>query len=406
MELYSGLPYWIAKNPLNNYYNPLQSDYKTDVLIIGSGITGALVAHELCNAGMDCTMIDKRDLSTGSSIASTALLQYEIDTPLSELSGMIGEESAVAAYRACLQSISDLRKVFLDIRHNPGFERVPSVFYASNRKGMHIIEKEFEIRRKHDLPVNYLNKKDLIKKYGIKAGAALDNDVSAQIDTYDAANHLINFHMKKHALEVFTHSEVKTCRKNQEGYEAETCNGRRITCKYIVIAAGFEAGKFLPEEVMKLTSTYAIVSQPVDPKKIWYKNALIWETKEPYLYIRTTGKNRIIVGGEDEEFKDPVKRDKLLRKKVKTLERKFKKLFPDIPFITDMAWCGTFSSTDDGLPFIGTWPGDDRMFYALGYGGNGITFSMIAAQIIRNKMEGQDDPREKIFGFERKDLHV
>jgi len=134
---------------------------------------------------------------------------------------------------------------------------------------------------------------------------------------------------------------------------------------------------------------------------IWPENSLIWETHEPYLYIRTSNKNRIIVGGEDIEFKNPRLRDALLRKKTHTLETKIKKLFPEIPFVTDMAWCGTFSSTDDGLPFIGNWPGNDRMFYALGYGGNGITFSMIAAQIIKNKLKGIKDDREEVFSFER-----
>ena len=67
-----------------------------------------------------------------------------------------------------------------------------------------------------------------------------------------------------------------------------------------------------------------------------------------------------------------------------------------------MAWCGTFSSTKDGLPYIGEYPGLKNMFFALGYGGNGITFSMIAAQIIRNKIKGVKDERENVFSFERK----
>lgn len=168
-----------------------------------------------------------------------------------------------------------------------------------------------------------------------------------------------------------------------------------------LFAAGFEAGTFLPEKVMKLTSTYALVSEPVDVKDIWKGRSLIWETKEPYIYIRTTGDNRIIVGGEDEEFMNPVKRDELLRKKTTVLEKKFKKLFPGIPFKTEMAWCGTFSSTEDGLPYIGEWPGREGMFFALGYGGNGITFSMNAAQMITNSIQGNKDERYAVFGFER-----
>lgn len=221
------------------------------------------------------------------------------------------------------------------------------------------------------------------------------------MDAYAAASHLIDYHRRRSGLAVWSHTEVKECVKQEEQYKVVAVNGCRIQCKYVVIAAGFEAGAFLPEKVMDLTSTYAIISQPVDEQFLWHKHSLIWETKEPYLYIRTHG-NRIIVGGEDENFKNPVLRDKLLRKKWLFWKKKIHKLFPEIPFVTDFAWCGTFSTTKDGLPYIGNWPGDKNMLYALGYGGNGITFSMIAAQIIRNKIKGISDNREKIFGFERR----
>ena len=134
---------------------------------------------------------------------------------------------------------------------------------------------------------------------------------------------------------------------------------------------------------------------------LWPEQCLIWETAEPYLYIRTTRGNRIIVGGEDEKFSDPERRDALLRKKTLVLEKKFRRLFPSIPFKTEMAWCGTFSTTKDGLPFIGNCPDKDRMFFDLGYGGNSITFSMIGAQIICKKLQGIDDERGRIFGYER-----
>lgn len=401
MDLHSGLPYWIVKNPLYDYFNPLEKDHSTDVAIIGSGITGALVAHELCEAGIKCCVVDKRTLSTGSSSASTALLQYEIDVPLYKMAKTLGEEQAVLAFKSCLQAITDIEKVFKKVGINPDFERVSSVFYASNKEGLSIIEKEFEIRKKHNLPVTFLNHEELKKKYGIDAQGALMNKESAQIDAYLAAVTLLDYHMKKDKLKVYTHAEVSKYTETPKGYILETANGHSINCKYVVIAAGFEAGKFLPEQVMQLTSTYVIISQPIAPQYLWWGRSLIWETKDPYLYIRTTKEDRIIVGGEDEEFKDPIKRDDLLREKTAILEKKFKKLFPNIPFVTDMSWCGTFSSTKDGLPYIGTWPGRDRMFYTLGYGGNGITFSMNAAQMIRNRLEGKPDPRESVFGFER-----
>ena len=322
MDLYSGLPYWIAKNSLYNYFNPLKSDFNTDVIIIGAGITGALVAHELCNASIQCAVVDKRSITTGSSTASTALLQYEIDTPLCNMVELIEEDLAVLAYRSCLQSITDIENVFKSIGFNPDFERVPSVFFASDKKGLKLIEREYEIRQKYKLPVTFLDKKALSDKYGFKASGALENDESAQIDAYKAATHLIDYHIHQSGLKVFTNTEVVKYREKSIGYELQTTTGYKINSKYVIIAAGFEAGKFLPKQVMKLTSTYALVSESVDEKYIWHKKSLIWETKEPYIYIRTDNKNRIIVGGEDEDFKDPVKRDSLLRKKVSILEKK------------------------------------------------------------------------------------
>lgn len=401
MDLYSGLPYWIVKNSLYDYFNLLDKDYKTDVVIVGSGITGSLVAHELCKAGIKCCIIDKRTPSTGSSSASTALLQYEIDEPLYKMSKSVGEDNAVLAYQSCLQAITDVDNVFKSIGADPGFERVPSVFYASDKAGEKIIEKEYEIRKKHGLPVEFLKADEVKKLYGFDVPCALMNEESAQIDAYLASVTLLSHHMERKELELYTHTTVQKCTKNKDIYEIESDRGHKIKCKYVVIAAGFEAGMFLPEKVMQLTSTYALISEPVDPKYIWKGKSLLWETKDPYIYIRTANDNRIIVGGEDEEFQDPVKRDGLLREKTAKLERKFKKLFPNIPFKTDMAWCGTFSSTEDGLPYIGEWPGRKGMFFALGYGGNGITFSMCAAQMILNSIQGKDDKRYEVFGFER-----
>ncbi len=401
MDLYSGLPYWIVKNPLYDDYHPLSADLRTEVAIIGSGITGALVAHELCKVGIECTVFDKRTPTTGSSAASTALLQYEIDTPLCRLVGKIGETAAVRAYHSCLQSINDLEHVFMELNISPDFMRVPSIYYASDRNGLSLIREELEIRNRFRLPVIYFSKKDLSEKYHLKAPGALVNYSSAQVDPYQAATQILRHYQEKGQLDVYTHTEITQWEEEGEGYRLVTARGTTIHCRYVVVVAGFEAGRFLPAKVMKLTSTYAILSEPVEKEYIWPGHSLIWETREPYLYIRTNNRNRILVGGEDEDFRDPVKRDHLLRKKVSVLEKKIKKLFPDLPFRTDTAWCGTFSSTADGLPFIGAWPGKERMLFALGYGGNGITFSMIAAQLIRCKIQGIKDERESVFGFER-----
>ena len=402
MDLHSGLPYWIVRNSLLDYFHPLEDDLSTDIVIVGSGITGALMAHELCRAGIECCVIDKRSIATGSSAASTALLQYEIDVPLCRMAKIISEENATTAYHACLQSISDIKKVLKETGGGAGFEQGSSIFYASSSADNKLLEQEYEIRQKHELPVNLLKKQEIRKRYKVKVpGNALVNETSAQMDAYRAATGLLTYHMKENDLKVFTHTNIKKCTETSDGCIMITDKGNKIKCGYAIVATGFEAGQFLPQKIMDLTSTYALVSHPVASEHLWPTHCLIWETADPYLYIRTTDKNRIIVGGEDEKFSDPQRRDSLLRKKTRILERKVRKLFPDLPFETEMVWCGTFSTTKDGLPFIGNWPDKERMFFDLGYGGNGITFSMIGSQIICRQLQGMKDERSGIFGYER-----
>lgn len=403
MDLHSGLPLWIAKNKLYGYYHPLRQNIDKTVVIIGSGITGSLIAHELCSNGIDCCVIDKRSISLGSTAASTSQLQYEIDVPLHQLIDKIGEKEATRAYKDCLKSISDVKKVLEETNTIAPFEQIPTFFFASNKQGLDLIRKEYEVRSKNGLPVQFLDKEQLFKQLGINKPGALYNNTSAQMDSYQAATGILDYHKEKNGLHLYSHTLVTTYKKQKDGYQLTTAEGFRINCRYVIIAAGFEAGEFLPKKVMDLRSTYAIASQPLDKAMLWHKRALIWETKNPYLYMRTTADCRIIVGGEDIPYSSPDKRDRLLQQKTKTLERKFRKLFPDIPFVTEMSWCGTFSATSDGLPFIGAWPRRPHMLFALGYGGNGITFSMLAAQILCQIVQGKEDNRLELYGFHRID---
>ena len=121
----------------------------------------------------------------------------------------------------------------------------------------------------------------------------------------------------------------------------------------------------------------------------------------PYLYMKVTDDYRILLGGKDSLFYDPAKREKMLPLKAKQLEKAFHKLFPRIDFKTDFKWAGTFSSTKDGLPYIGSIPERPHTYFALGFGGNGITFSEIAAQLICDELSGNHNPDIDLFSFSR-----
>src|SRR4051794_17235562 len=103
MDLVSAYPFSFVRNGLIKSYPRLDRDCRCDVVIVGGGITGALIAYYLSHAGLDTVLVDKRDIGTGSTCASTGFLQYEVDVPLTELVQRVGEPRAVRSYTLCLE---------------------------------------------------------------------------------------------------------------------------------------------------------------------------------------------------------------------------------------------------------------------------------------------------------------
>jgi glycine/D-amino acid oxidase-like deaminating enzyme len=400
MDLRTQNPFWLLKNGLPASYPALSKNIKTEVTVVGAGISGALIAWSLCKAGVKVILVDKRHAGMGSTAASTALLQYEIDTPLVKLCKMRGEKDAVQSYKLCLQSIFDLKKICREIKSKAGFEMKESFQYASYKKDVSDLKEEFLLRKKIGIDLSWLSEKDIKNKFGFVAPAGIISKVAAQVDPFKLTHELINDAVK-HGLKVFDNTDIISIQHLKKGIKLLTANEKIIRTDKLVMASGYESQNYISKKVEQLNATYAIISEPLETKKIWYKNCLVWETATPYLYLRTTNDNRIIIGGKDDEFSSPQKRDRMLPHKAKELEKSFAKLFPNIEFKTDFQWAGTFAGTKDGLPYIGSINEHPDTFFALGFGGNGITYSVLAAQIITDNITGKKNNAAELFSFNR-----
>ncbi|MCR6720293.1 MAG: FAD-binding oxidoreductase [Chitinophagaceae bacterium] len=119
------------------------------------------------------------------------------------------------------------------------------------------------------------------------------------------------------------------------------------------------------------------------------------------MYFRTTDDQRILIGGEDEKFQNAKRRDALLTAKSRKLEKQVQRLLPEEDFVTDFSWTGTFGATKDGLPYIGAHPSIPHSYFVLGFGGNGITFSVIGMEMISALLKNKRHPLEAYFRFGR-----
>ncbi|MNS37141.1 Gamma-glutamylputrescine oxidoreductase [compost metagenome] len=400
MDLRSGIPYWLIKNGLPFNFPKLEKDLRTDILILGGGISGALCGYYFTKAGIDCAIIDARSIGLGSSCASTGLLQYEIDTPLYKLIKIRGEREAVKSYKLCEESIYKLQDIANEIKLSD-FQHKKSFFFASYKKHKTLIDNEYIVRKKHGFNVEKLDKQRIQKEFTFTSEGGILSQSGAQTDTYMLV-HLLHQWSKKKGVPIFDRTNVVKFDHRSRGVILTTENGCTVTAKKIVYATGYESVNYIAEKLFTLTSTYVIASEQYSTDNFWsFDNCLLWETASPYLYLRSTTDHRIVIGGKDESFFNPKKRDALLKEKGKALERSFKSKFPMIDFKTEFSWTGTFSSTPDGLPFIGPYKKLANSYFALGFGGNGITFNVIAAEIIRDLILKRSNQDAHLFRFDR-----
>jgi glycine/D-amino acid oxidase-like deaminating enzyme len=131
-------------------------------------------------------------------------------------------------------------------------------------------------------------------------------------------------------------------------------------------------------------------------------DTMVWESARPYLYLRSTGDGRLLVGGDDDSVDIPARRDARVEKKQAGLQKKIAKLFPGLDYTPAFAWAGTFAETQDGLPFFGAHESQGpRVLFAMAYGGNGISYSMIGAGLLRAGIERRKHPLAGLFSFKR-----
>jgi glycine/D-amino acid oxidase-like deaminating enzyme len=369
-----------------------------DVVIVGAGISGALLAQSLTEHGLRPLIVDRRRAALlGSTAASTALLQFELDTPLTVLSRKIGARAASEVWLASRDAVNELHTRSRRLRIDAGFASRPSLYLAGNVLNARGLRSEARRRQAIGLPSEYLDRKALHHHFGVDREAALLNHGNAEANPVQLAAGYLKLALRSGARLHAPH-DIVDLQCTRRGIELVTAEGIEIRARHVVLCTGYELAKIVPPKNNRMVSTWAIATRR-QPDAIWPQRALIWESSEPYLYLRSTADGRVICGGEDAEFSDPDKRDALTSVKAQRISRKLSRLMPKIDARADYAWTGTFGANSTGMPTIGQVPGYPNCYAIMGYGGNGITFSMLASNLITAALLKRKLPESRLFAF-------
>ncbi len=403
MRLRTGTSLWIDGNVRHfKHCRCVDRDLHCDVAVVGGGVSGALAACHLAKRGLDVVLVDRRQPGAGSTAACTALVQWEVDSPLIDLTRRYGEKDARQAYRTCFKAADWLSEHVESLPYDCGVARRPTLQLAKKSEDVRRMKAEVTARQSAGLPSAWLSASELRERYGIRRPGAIRSDGAVELDPYRLTVESLNLAVR-HGAGIHAPAEVREYEFADKHVTLTLAHGPIVRAKQVVITTGYETPPFLRDGVGALLSTWAAASQPVELGDVWPERQLIWEWGKAYLYARTTPDNRVVYGGADARFVDANRRDALIESKTATLTRRVNTLLPGLRLTPDYAWAGTFAESPDGLPYIGEHEDHPNAYLCLGYGGNGVLFSLMAARIVTGIITGDRTLRSpaRLFRLDR-----
>lgn len=368
-------------------------------IIVGGGITGALMAEHLTARGHDVVVIDRLSPGLGSTAASTAMLQWEIDRSVTELSDMKGLEAAAWAYRASFAAVQGLASLVGRLAIPCDFRWRDALFLADEQGDEAAVQREHGLRQRVGLPGEWLDQARLRERYGIDRAAAIVSPGAAEADPLFLARALLLAAISEGAELVA--GDVVACDSTSRGASVRLASGIEFEAPHLILATGYALPSLFQAPAHRMTASWAAVTPAGTPLGFWTDRALVWEDAEPYIYARTTADGRILVGGEDEPVEDADERDSLSPEKARRLHDKLERLWGRALPPFESVWSAAFGETSDGLPLIGAVPGHANIYGAYGYGGNGITFSYLASRLIGAAIAGEPGDWVEAFALDR-----
>ena len=161
-NLRTGTPVWLAHGPKTAPFTRLEKSLKVDIAIIGAGVTGALMADALLNTGKSVAVLDRRGPVKGATAASTALLQFELDNPLTLLSRKLGRERAARAYWRSASAVDYLRGRIRDLGLRCAFRERSTVYLPGDVLDVEGLRKEARARAAVGLRSDFIEADELL----------------------------------------------------------------------------------------------------------------------------------------------------------------------------------------------------------------------------------------------------
>lgn len=360
-----------------------------DVLIVGGGVTGITTALQLQKSGLQCLVAEAQNLCFGTTGGTTAHLNTFLDTGYHVIEKKFGEEAARLIAKATNQALELYHSNVEEYGIDCGYEQKDGYLYSQDEKQTEELNKIFEASKKAGVDVAYTDRIPV----PVEFQKAIVYHEQANIHPSKYVYALANAFEENGGV-ILQHCMVKDFKRDKV-FQVETSQGIIRTGR-IIWATHIPPGVNLLHFRCAPYRSYAMA---VTLNNEAYPDGLAYDMHDPYHYYRTQiidGKKYLIAGGEDHKTAHEENTEGCFNK----LEAHVRNYF-DVKKV-DFKWSSQYFEPADGLAYIGHLPGNpENVLVATGYGGNGMTYSHIAAITLTNLIIKGESEYSKLFNPDR-----
>ena len=399
-----GKTIWLADAKPAKRFPMLRGHHEAEVAIVGGGLTGAMIAEAFTHHGVNVAVVEAARIGHGSTAASTALLLQEPDYDLDALADRYGRRKARQIWALSRDAARDFIDTIARLKIACDLDERDSLYYTLDDDHARQLQRELKRRHQAGLGGAWAGAAALVRASGIRGAGAMRTSGNAQLKPLRACAGLIDAAARRGAA-IFERSTINRIRAIGDGVRLYSAKGT-IDARQVVIATGYATRYFRPlAGRFRMRHTYVLASnrfRPPDRRRLGMGKVMLWDTERPYHYVRWTPDRRLLLGGEDHPVKPGARHRLQFADATATLREYFTSVFPTLADVgIDFCWEGLFAMTPDGLPYIGPHRRYPKHTFALGYGGNGMTFAALAARILVEQWQGITSQDHELFAFNR-----
>lgn len=376
----------------------LPEKIKCDVIVAGAGISGLLTAYELWKNHISVCIVEENKVAQGSTLASTGIIQYSSDISLTDLRARIGREKADCFYLASADAVHQIKAIadlLLDEVADSHFVYTPSIKFASSKDDVIQINQQYNAFKSIHVPCELIGTTQLEKILPNIHTEAIKTIEDAVLNPYLFVKYLATFLLRQ-GVPIYEHAKLSY---NEENHSYLINANIPVISEHIIYTIGYQPEQLQEPDIYPiLNRSYVIATEPIKQLEENYAHKqIIWETNHPYLYVRSTVDQRLIIGGLDEKIATPNENPVEIKKKNKLLLAALKNLYPKLEPTIAYSWNATFAESKDVLPFIGPSYTYKNRSYLCGYGGNGTVYSMLGAHLLSSYITSPEQYKNNLL---------